>query len=299
MFSCRVVELGSDPPAGKEAYKSTPPTMSMAHAGKKIVVFGGNGFVGSAVVRHAVQAGMSVVAASRSGQMPIRPSSMPGREYADNYDAAMWCAVNALDRQEVVEFINMHSDACAIVSTIGLLTMNHAEASRINGDANVNIAAGVFEHKTIPKFVYVSAGDLAPAPRVLKGYYRGKWATERAMFETLKGRSSVLKPAMVTGPRTVTGGWQVPLHWFGAPMEAMCLPMWQLTGLSILQPPSRVDDLGRAALQLAVTPTMVDDGVEVAGYAEIKRLASDFNPLEQIPAQQPQPSSSNGPKKGE
>jgi len=86
------------------------PTMSASGSKGKLLVIGGNGFVGREVCKAAVQAGFQVTSLSRRGTNPD----------AGDADLAQvtWNAGNALDKGTVTKYVN---DADAVVHCIGLL----------------------------------------------------------------------------------------------------------------------------------------------------------------------------------
>ena len=79
-------------------------------AGKRLLVIGGNGFVGRQVVKYAVQSGYEVTSLSRRGENP-KPND-------DVYAQVEWCAGNALDKATVTKYVDK---ADAVVHCIGLL----------------------------------------------------------------------------------------------------------------------------------------------------------------------------------
>ena len=54
--------------------------MAMREAAKKLVVFGGTGFVGSAIVEEAVRRGLSVTCLTRTG---VPPSHVAAQAWSD------------------------------------------------------------------------------------------------------------------------------------------------------------------------------------------------------------------------
>eukprot|EP00560_Eucampia_antarctica_P006543 CAMPEP_0197826746 /NCGR_PEP_ID=MMETSP1437-20131217/3656_1 /TAXON_ID=49252 ORGANISM="Eucampia antarctica, Strain CCMP1452" /NCGR_SAMPLE_ID=MMETSP1437 /ASSEMBLY_ACC=CAM_ASM_001096 /LENGTH=268 /DNA_ID=CAMNT_0043427315 /DNA_START=260 /DNA_END=1066 /DNA_ORIENTATION=+ len=79
-------------------------------AARKVVVFGGTGFVGSAVCERLVKKGYNVVGLSRRGTNP-----KPGDEYLDQ---VKWVVGDALNKNTVKEVVK---DADAVVHAVGLL----------------------------------------------------------------------------------------------------------------------------------------------------------------------------------
>lgn len=85
-------------------------SLSMAASPKRVAVFGGTGFVGSAVCEQLVKKGYDVTAISRRGCNP-----KPGDK---NLDKVKWVKGDATDASTVKKIIN---DADAAVHAIGLL----------------------------------------------------------------------------------------------------------------------------------------------------------------------------------
>jgi nucleoside-diphosphate-sugar epimerase len=84
--------------------------MQLALPAKKLLVIGGNGFVGSEVCRLAVQKGFVVTSLSRRGECPD-----PKDEFLSQVN---WQAGNALDEATVKKYVGA---ADAVVHAIGLL----------------------------------------------------------------------------------------------------------------------------------------------------------------------------------
>mmetsp|Transcript_60937 Transcript_60937/g.70764 ORF Transcript_60937/g.70764 Transcript_60937/m.70764 type:complete len:242 (+) Transcript_60937:87-812(+) len=214
-------------------------------SGKKIIIFGGNGFVGSRVTKYAVEAGWNTIVACRSGAPSAAQSLEPWAH------KAQYISIDALSRSQVFECLDDHPDTYAIVSCIGALTTANMEGRRLNGDATINMAAGLFERKAIRKLIFVSAADMQPVNRVLKGYYQGKRAAEKAILENLGDRGVVLRPGMIYGTRNVSiGGVSVPLPIgiVGAPMKTIFQPIHKVAPFGILTPPVSVDDVAKACV---------------------------------------------------
>jgi nucleoside-diphosphate-sugar epimerase len=89
---------------------SAPVRMQLAKSSKRLLVIGGNGFVGREVCRYAVQNGFVVTSLSRRGQCP------------DTNDEILaqvdWQAGNALDQATINKYVGA---ADAVVHAIGLL----------------------------------------------------------------------------------------------------------------------------------------------------------------------------------
>ena len=91
---------------------ATPPRMQLGGGKKKLLVIGGNGFVGRQVCKYAVRSGEfeSVTSLSRRGECP-KPDD-------PELSQVTWVAGNALDKATVNEYVG-RSDA--VVHAIGLL----------------------------------------------------------------------------------------------------------------------------------------------------------------------------------
>ncbi|KAK7240413.1 hypothetical protein SO694_00115079 [Aureococcus anophagefferens] len=90
---------------------------------KRVVVFGGNGFVGSAVLqRLAGVAGVEAVSVSRSGSAPAHAATWG--------DAVDWRAGDALD---AATFGDALDGAAAVVASVGTPPLPGADR-RANGD---------------------------------------------------------------------------------------------------------------------------------------------------------------------
>jgi uncharacterized protein YbjT (DUF2867 family) len=136
-----------------------------------LLVFGGNGYVGSHVCQEALAEGIPVTSVSRSG----RPSN-DDREWVGQVH---WLAADALQPETYRDALR---SCLAVVSCVGLLSTNQDAMRRMNGDANVAIVtaaadAGVSRVAYISAHDYQFPGDLL----VLKGYFQGKRDAEAAL----------------------------------------------------------------------------------------------------------------------
>ena len=127
----------------------------------KIVVLGGNGFVGQRVVNCALRKQASVVGISRSGAPPkyVIPEKINGGitlkwHKAEVFDVASW-------RKEL-------EGADAVVSCIGAFGSNEF-MEKMNGDANI-IAVSEALNAGVQRFVYISTVENNLPDFVLKGY---------------------------------------------------------------------------------------------------------------------------------
>ena len=133
----------------------------MAAKALKVVVLGGNGYVGQRIVSCVLRKHAKVVGISRSGAPSkyVTPANLNDGvtlnwHKADVFDVASW-------RQEL-------EGADAVVSCIGAFGSNEF-MEKINGDANI-LAVSEALKAGVPRFVYISTVENNLPDFVLKGY---------------------------------------------------------------------------------------------------------------------------------
>lgn len=236
-------------------------SLGPAPDGTKVVVFGGNGFVGSRVAQQLVQSGAKVVSISRSGTLPAWADGQPW------VSGVTWKKGDPTKE----EFAGDLAGSAAVVSCIGVIGGSGESMEQGNGAVNVQAiqqaaAAGV------PKMVYVSVseavggavGDFELRGKYgfsLKGYFKGKQQAEEALQRCFPDAAVVLAPTFIYGgaefgltpPRVAQG--------YGSLVEkALSLPPIKslaegllpgVLGLALL-PPVSVDSLATAAAAAAL-----------------------------------------------
>ncbi|RNF26933.1 uncharacterized protein Tco025E_00799 [Trypanosoma conorhini] len=272
---------------------------------KKLLLLGGTGFVGTRVLCKALQRGWKVICASRGGLPPVGsplldeavlrhhhpPERGPANAAEDNTAGHIttfqspleFVSLDATSRAQVFHFLEDHPDATAVVSCIGRLTRDHVEARRICGDANINIAAALYERgKGVRRVVLVSAAPLHESlpflgsSWLLKGYFYGKKIAERAMLENLGDRAVVLRPGLIHGTRYVQlgeGFIPLPLWLLGHPLEAALRPLHRG---GLLLPPVDVDVVAETAVRAIAGETPVG----VLDYYKMRELCAERLPQE-------------------
>ncbi|XP_021903200.1 uncharacterized protein At1g32220, chloroplastic isoform X2 [Carica papaya] len=187
---------------------------------EKLLVLGGNGFVGSHVCREALDRGISVASISRSGRSSLHDS------WANN---VTWYKGNLLSSDSWMEALD---GVTSVVSCIGGFGTN-SYMYKINGTANINAIRAASE-KGVKRFVYISAADFGVANYLLQGYYEGKRAAETELLTKFPYGGVILRPGFIYGTRSV-GSLKIPLGVIGSPMEmdlcSLLLPMslrWQM-----------------------------------------------------------------------
>ncbi|XP_074582963.1 uncharacterized protein At1g32220, chloroplastic-like [Curcuma longa] len=161
--------------AGRETSRSTA----------KILVLGGNGFVGLHVCKEALAQGFSVSSLSRSGKPSTRES------WAEKVE---WHKGNLLEPESLRDAM---SDATAVVSCVGGFgTPSHMRT--LNGTANVN-AVQVASEQGVQRFGYVSAASFGVIDYFLQGYYDGQRMTEAAISSRFPNGGVILRPGYIYG----------------------------------------------------------------------------------------------------
>ncbi|ESR44095.1 hypothetical protein CICLE_v10012367mg [Citrus x clementina] len=153
---------------------------------EKVLVLGGNGFVGSHICKEALERGLTVSSFSRSGRSSLKDS---------------WA-------ESVVWHQGFGSNSYMY---------------KINGTANIN-AVKAAKEQGVKRFVFVSAADFGLVNYLLRGYYEGKRATEEELMTELPHGGVILRPGFIHGTRQV-GSIKLPLSVIGAPLEMRAEPM--------------------------------------------------------------------------
>ncbi|XP_010478644.1 PREDICTED: uncharacterized protein At1g32220, chloroplastic [Camelina sativa] len=230
---------------------------------ERVVVLGGNGFVGSAICKAAISNGIEVVSVSRSGRPNFQDSWL---------DQVTWVTgdVFYLNWDEVL------LGATAVVSTIGGFG-NEEQMKRINGEANV-IAVTAAKDFGVPKFVLITVHDYNLPPFILSsGYFTGKRNAEAELLSKYPTSGVVLRPGFIYGKRKVNG-IEVPLDMVGEPLdkiygsaERFIRPLRALPASDLLlAPPVNVDDLALAVINAVKD----DDFFGIFTIEQIKEAAA-------------------------
>lgn len=248
----------------RENFASAPIDIVANVKTERVVVLGGNGFVGSSICKEAVSRGIEVVSMSRSG----RPS------YTDSWvDQVTWITGDVF----YANWGDVLVGATAVVSTIGGFG-NEEQMKRINGEANI-LAVGAAKEYGIPKFILISVHDYnLPSFLLTSGYFTGKRKAEAEVLSKYPNSGVVLRPGFIYGKRKVDG-LEIPLDVVGEPLERFLnatqnftRPLSSLPASDLLlAPPVSVHDVARAAVN-AVTD---DDFFGVFTIEQIKESAAN------------------------
>ncbi|CAN8236277.1 unnamed protein product [Cochlearia groenlandica] len=177
---------------------------SSSHSKAKILVLGGNGYVGSQICKEALRQGLSVSSLSRSGGSSLHDSWVKD---------VTWHQGDLLSPDSLKPALE---GITSVISCVGGFGSN-SHMVRINGTANINAVKAASE-QGVKKFVYISAADFGVINNLIRGYFEGKRATEAEILDKFGNRGTILRPGFIHGTRQV-GSIKLPLSLIGAPLE--------------------------------------------------------------------------------
>ncbi|KAF1871875.1 hypothetical protein Lal_00020670 [Lupinus albus] len=221
---------------------------------EKLIVLGGNGFVGSHICREALDHGLTVASFSRSGKSSLHDS------WASN---VAWYKGNILSTDSLKEALN---GVTAVISCVGGFGSN-SYMYKINGTANISAIRAAAE-QGVKRFVYISAADFGVINYLLQGYYEGKRAAETELLTKFPHGGIILRPGFIYGTRSV-GSAKIPLGVIGSPLEMVlqhAKPLSQIPLVGpLLTPPVNVTAVAKVAVRAATDPVFPPGVVDVYG----------------------------------
>ncbi|XP_076886691.1 uncharacterized protein At1g32220, chloroplastic-like [Bidens hawaiensis] len=231
-----------------ETVQTPPPAV------EKLLILGGNGFVGSHICKEALDRGLSVASLSRSGKSSIQES------WANKVD---WRKGDLLSGDSWKEALD---GVTSVISCVGGFGSN-AHMYKINGTANINAVRAAAE-KGVKRFVYISAADFGLINYLIQGYYDGKRATETELLTKFPYGHVILRPGFIYGTRRV-GSMKLPLGVIGSPLEMVmqyAKPLTQVPLVGpVLTPPVDVKAVAKVAVRGAIDPVFPPGIVDVYG----------------------------------
>lgn len=221
---------------------------------EKLLVLGGNGFVGSHVCREALDRGLSVASLSRSGRSSLHDP------WANN---VTWHKGNLLSPESLKDALD---GVTSVISCVGGFGSN-SYMYKINGTANINAIRAASE-QGVKRFVYVSAADFGVVNYLLRGYYEGKRAAETELLTKFPYGGVILRPGFIYGTRSV-GSVKLPLGVIGSPLEMLfqhTRPLNQLPLVGpLFTPPVNATAVANVAVRAATDPVFPPGIVDVYG----------------------------------
>lgn len=208
----------------------------MSSINSKIVIFGGNGFIGSRIAKALSELGAEVVCISRTGHKPLQLRK------ADWSTKVKWCKGDAAD--PCSELLASCDAVVYCVGSAPLPTFSkqaYEKQLASNGTHGINTIEAA-KKAGVEKLIIMSA----QIPWVLKNktfaYYVGKQqvlhATEQFCASSKQHSALILKPGAVTGIRTLANGKRIRLDWLMGPISPF-MP-WQF--VSVKRVAERVAD---------------------------------------------------------
>mmetsp|Transcript_19828 Transcript_19828/g.32584 ORF Transcript_19828/g.32584 Transcript_19828/m.32584 type:complete len:252 (+) Transcript_19828:395-1150(+) len=240
---------------------------------KKVVVFGGNGFVGSATISsiRRIAPSVKVLSVSRQGLRPVhvRDDGQVDWKQGDAFEPRTYKSL--LDK------------STAVVITCGSppIPTFSRKAEELQFKNNGTICKTIIDECVstgVARLVLISAEMPAWAP---KGYREGKLAAfaEAKRFPESGGDAFVLKPSAIYGTRFV-GSIPIPLWVILSPLSTF-LTLCERSGITsvlvrtfpfldgLLAPPVSVDSVGTVAANCAVAAPVTPKQLQVVSCSEI------------------------------
>ncbi|KAE8735920.1 zinc finger CCCH domain-containing protein 18-like [Hibiscus syriacus] len=238
-------------------------TTNVPPPSEKLLVLGGNGFVGSHICREALNRGLNVSGLSRSGGSSLHDS------WAKN---VTWHKGNLLSFESWKEALD---GVTSVISCIGGFGSN-SYMYKINGTANINGIRAATE-KGVKRFVYISAADFGLANYLLKGYYEGKRAAEMELLDKFPYGGVILRPGFIHGTRRI-GNIKLPLGFIGSPLETVLQHAKPLNQIPLVgpmfTPPVNVTAVAKVAVRAATDPVFPPGIVDVYGIQRFSQQMS-------------------------
>lgn len=230
---------------------------------EKLLVLGGNGFVGSHICKEALDRGLTVASLSRTGRSSIKES------WAND---VIWHQGNLLSSDSWKEALK---GVTSVISCVGGFGSN-SHMYKINGTANINAIRAAAE-EGVKRYVYISAADFGLASYLLQGYYEGKKAAETELLTRFTYGGIILRPGFIYGTRQV-GSMKLPLGVIGSPLEMVlqhAKPMSQLPLVGpLFIPPVNVTAVAKVAVRAGSDPVFPPGIVDVYGILRYSQQKS-------------------------
>ena len=229
----------------------------------KLIVFGGNGYVGQRIIASALKMGVEIVSISRSGSPNSSSVGMKTLNSilanAPSTASITWAKGDIFQPDEWKSHLHQ---AVGAISCIGAFGSNEF-MEKINGDANC-LAVSECLRENVPKFVFLSTVENNLPDVILKGYFNGKRRAENAVLDAYPDTGTVLRPSFIYGCREV-GNISIPLGPVGKLLETV----FQLPGINMLKStipggraifatPVSVENVGLVAAASVIAPEVLE-----------------------------------------
>uniref|UniRef100_A0A2P2J906 Uncharacterized protein MANES_02G064300 n=2 Tax=Rhizophora mucronata TaxID=61149 RepID=A0A2P2J906_RHIMU len=259
----RLLSTSSDQVDGRPKVDKAQTIQFTPPLNEKILVLGGNGFVGSHICREALSHGLTISSLSRSGRSSLRDSWA---------DSIIWHQGDLLSPDSIKHALD---GVTSVISCVGGFGSN-SHMYKINGSANVNAIKAATE-QGVRRFVYISATDFGLVNYLLRGYYDGKRYTETELTSSFPKGGVILRPGFIHGTRKV-GKINLPLSIIGAPLEMVLQHAKLLTKVPLIGPlfitPVHVSSLAKVAVRAAIDPAFPPGILDVYDILQQSRQIS-------------------------
>ncbi|CAI5722845.1 unnamed protein product [Peronospora effusa] len=218
----------------------------------RLLVVGGNGYVGSNILQRAVQKGVEVRSLNRSGK--------PQWQDVPWIDEVDWHKGDVFDEVQLAKAVE---GVTGVISAVGAFG-NKEFMEKVCGDATIQ-AVQAAQKAGVERFVFVSnsrVGSYNPPWQPLYGYYHGKERAEAAVHARFPNTGVALRPGFIYGWRRTEKGRGIPLQLVGAPLSMLARDLGPVsTALSCLplfgeemRAAIPVDTVAKAAVLCAIGP---------------------------------------------
>ncbi len=218
-----------------------------------IVIYGGNGFVGSVICEIAAGKGIECLSISRSGIMPahLKSAEHPWLKQV------RWLQGNAMSPDMAIL-----KGARAIINLVGsppLPTFTQSAYDHqlmMNGTSQVRLINAAKE-AGVNRLVVMGADIPSLLQTKAFAYYQGKQQTltaAKAFAESSEQRQvAVLQPAGIYGTRHTGSGMALPLSWFMSPISSLQRSLPQVVQQHLPAAFVDVKQVAEAAVEWATT----------------------------------------------
>ncbi|XP_010549947.1 PREDICTED: uncharacterized protein At1g32220, chloroplastic [Tarenaya hassleriana] len=248
----RLLSSTSSDNSSSEHLKAENAKSNGSNTEDRILVLGGNGYVGSHICQEALRQGLVVSSLSRSGRYSLHEND----SWVEN---VTWHQGDLLSPDSLKPALD---GVTSVISCVGGFGSN-SHMFKINGTANINAVKAAAE-QGVKRFVYISAADFGIMNYLLRGYYEGKRATEAEILDKFSNRGIILRPGFIHGTRQV-GRIKLPLSIIGGPLEMVLKHAKFLTKVPLvgplLIPPVKVTSVAKVAVHSATADLDFPSGV--------------------------------------
>lgn len=176
----------------------------------KVIIYGGNGFVGTHIARSLVERGAAPVCVSRTG---TRPSYLHDQSWSEK---VKWCQGDAsVPKPESL------ADTDTVICAVGsppiptFKKSNWEQQFFINGTTNIRALDAAAE-AGVKRAVVIGAQIIGPLKTDKFAYYKGKRlscaAAQRFAERSEEQSAIVFQPGVIIGTRHTQSGKAIPLH---------------------------------------------------------------------------------------